>query len=207
MADYRKPTEQETAKLDKSRELMTRGIKDEKGMLSRIMPTMAKAARDDMRAAKSMRESVSPAAREYEAYNDAGYKKGGKVKKYADGGNVEPTSGTPPLSAEQLDKNRRMLEKAQREADRMPPQADKDTKAEFDKRVADGEDYSYKTLSESVQSAQAPYKIKNMRDDARKNTSDILRRPIGMKKGGSVSSASKRADGCAVKGKTKGMMR
>ena len=30
---------------------------------------------------------------------------------------------------------------------------------------------------------------------------------LGMKKGGSVSSASKRADGCAVKGKTRGMMR
>jgi hypothetical protein len=29
---------------------------------------------------------------------------------------------------------------------------------------------------------------------------------MGMKKGGSVSSASKRADGCAVKGKTKGKM-
>jgi hypothetical protein len=87
MANYRKPTEQETAKLDKSRELMTRGIKDEKGMMSRIMPTMAKAARDDMRAAKSMRESVSPAAREYEAYSDAGYKKGGSVSasKRADG--------------------------------------------------------------------------------------------------------------------------
>jgi hypothetical protein len=30
------------------------------------------------------------------------------------------------------------------------------------------------------------------------------RRMLGMKKGGSVSSASKRADGCATKGKTKG---
>jgi hypothetical protein len=29
---------------------------------------------------------------------------------------------------------------------------------------------------------------------------------IGMKKGGSVSSASKRADGCAIRGKTKGRM-
>jgi hypothetical protein len=29
---------------------------------------------------------------------------------------------------------------------------------------------------------------------------------VGYKKGGSVSSASKRADGCAVKGKTKGRM-
>jgi hypothetical protein len=30
--------------------------------------------------------------------------------------------------------------------------------------------------------------------------------PGGMKKGGKVSSASKRADGCAIKGKTKGRM-
>lgn len=30
------------------------------------------------------------------------------------------------------------------------------------------------------------------------------KRPLDMKKGGVVSSASKRADGCAVKGKTKG---
>ena len=34
-----------------------------------------------------------------------------------------------------------------------------------------------------------------------------LKTRYGMKKGGSVSSASKRADGCAVKGKTRGMMR
>ena len=31
-------------------------------------------------------------------------------------------------------------------------------------------------------------------------------KPMGMKKGGKVSSASKRADGCAIKGKTKGKM-
>lgn len=31
-----------------------------------------------------------------------------------------------------------------------------------------------------------------------------IRGVLGLKKGGSVSSASKRADGCAVKGKTKG---
>jgi hypothetical protein len=33
-----------------------------------------------------------------------------------------------------------------------------------------------------------------------------LKRPLDMKKGGKVSSASKRADGCAIKGKTKGRM-
>jgi hypothetical protein len=85
---YRKPTEQETAKLDKSRELMNRGIEDEKGIMARLMPTMAKSARDDIRAAKQMRESVPASAREYEAYNDAGYKKGGAVKKMAKGGSA-----------------------------------------------------------------------------------------------------------------------
>jgi hypothetical protein len=49
---------------------------------------MAKSARDDIRAAKEMRESVPEAAREYEAYQEAGYAKGGSVgsaSKRADG--------------------------------------------------------------------------------------------------------------------------
>ena len=33
---------------------------------------------------------------------------------------------------------------------------------------------------------------------------DMSDEPVKMRKGGSVGSASKRADGCAVKGKTKG---
>jgi hypothetical protein len=35
---------------------------------------------------------------------------------------------------------------------------------------------------------------------------DTMGNTTGMKKGGKVSSASKRADGCCVKGKTKGKM-
>ena len=34
----------------------------------------------------------------------------------------------------------------------------------------------------------------------------VVKQSTGMKSGGMVSSASKRADGCAVKGKTKGKM-
>jgi hypothetical protein len=37
-----------------------------------------------------------------------------------------------------------------------------------------------------------------------KTSVEKIRGVLGMKKGGSVSSASKRADGCAVRGKTKG---
>ena len=88
MATYRKPTEKETEKLNKSREKMIQGIEGEKDIFSKMMPTMAKAARDDIRAAKAMRESVPASAREGEAYQNAGYKKGGKVSsasKRADG--------------------------------------------------------------------------------------------------------------------------
>ena len=42
------------------------------------------------------------------------------------------------------------------------------------------------------------------RREAAKQPKPEPKKPVGMKKGGSVSSASKRADGCAVKGKTKG---
>jgi hypothetical protein len=84
MANYRKPSVKEVEKLDKSRELMVQGIEGEKDFLSKISTTMAKSARDDQKSAKKMRESVSEKAREGEAYDYAGYRKGGYVKK-ADG--------------------------------------------------------------------------------------------------------------------------
>jgi general stress protein YciG len=88
MANIRKPTVKEVEKLDKSRELMVRGIEGEKDFLSKISTTMSKSARDDQKDAKKMRESVPESARDYEAYQDAGYKKGGSVSsasKRADG--------------------------------------------------------------------------------------------------------------------------
>ena len=74
---YRKPTEKEVAKLDKAREIMQRGIQGEGDFLSKISTTMAKAARDEMKTGEKIRESVPQAAREGEAYQHAGYKKGG----------------------------------------------------------------------------------------------------------------------------------
>ena len=83
MATYRKPTVKETEKMDKSRELMVRGIEGEKDFLSKVSTTMAKSARDDQKAAKKLSEDVPAKAREGEAYNYAGYKKGGVTR--ADG--------------------------------------------------------------------------------------------------------------------------
>lgn len=88
MADYRKPTEKESAKLDAARKKVQEGIEGEKDVFSKLMPTMAKSARDDIKSGMKMRESVPARAREGEAYNEAGYKKGGKVSsasKRADG--------------------------------------------------------------------------------------------------------------------------
>lgn len=86
MPSYRTPTAKEAEKLERARKMMQSGIEGEKDTMSRLMPTMAKSARDDMRAAKMLRESVPESAREGEAYNQAGYKKGGMTaSKRADG--------------------------------------------------------------------------------------------------------------------------
>ena len=81
--DYRSPAAEETERLDRARAMMRRGIEGEKDLMSRLMPTMAKSARDEMREARRIRETVPMAAREGEAYNQAGYKKGGVTR--ADG--------------------------------------------------------------------------------------------------------------------------
>ena len=86
MSDYRKPTAKEKEKLEKARGLTVQGIEGEKDFLSKISTTAAKAARDDIRAGKALRESVPAAAREGEAYESAGYRKGGGVKAMNIGG-------------------------------------------------------------------------------------------------------------------------
>jgi hypothetical protein len=44
------------------------------------------------------------------------------------------------------------------------------------------------------------------KDEPTGSNSESKSKPLNYKKGGSVSSASSRADGCAIKGKTKGKM-
>ena len=44
------------------------------------------------------------------------------------------------------------------------------------------------------------------KSEEQKPTLEGLKKAVGMKSGGKVSSASKRADGCAVRGKTRGKM-
>ena len=89
---YRTPTAKETAKLEKARSMMESGIQGEKDVWSKISTTMAKSARDEMKAAEKIRESVPQEAKEGEAYNYAGYKSGGMVKVRGQGA-ARPTKG------------------------------------------------------------------------------------------------------------------
>ena len=58
MPNYRKPTDKETEKLNKSRKMMVEGIEGEKDLLSKISTTMAKDARDEIRAGKALRQTA-----------------------------------------------------------------------------------------------------------------------------------------------------
>ena len=149
MRQYRQPTEKEAKKLEEARKKTVEGIEGEKDFLSKISTTMAKSARDDIKTGKAMRESVPAAAREGEAYNQAGFNKGGLNK-------VNPTPSVPATPAKQ---NPNPTNNARK-----------------------------KPIEPGFQSILDKY------------TSD---KPDNLRTGGKVASASKRADGCAIRGKTR----
>lgn len=68
-----------------------------------------------------------------------------------------------------------------------------------------------KNMVEEVRKNVMPSKLRKSADNTFKNLPEEVKeyeayQGAGYKKGGKVSSASKRADGCAVRGKTKGKM-
>jgi hypothetical protein len=223
MPNYRKPTEKETEKLNKARKMMAEGIEGEKDIFSRTMPTMAKAARDEMRAAKALRETVPASAREGEAYQEAGYKKGGKVKKmrkFQDGGFAQDQGGgyTSDRTPEQRASDIGLKEgspdyvKALETLRRMK----KTARLPGDTVQAQSENQALRKAKDTIKAAGS--RLMDMTPQGRitKAAASMARRPqidfesdysfeqeMGMKKGGKVSSASKRADGIAIRGKTR----
>lgn len=76
---YRTPTPEEAKQLEEARQMMQRGISEEQDFLTKLLPTAkASAAREQRRARRKFKE-VPEAAREGEAYNQAGYAKGGSI--------------------------------------------------------------------------------------------------------------------------------
>lgn len=226
MANYRKPTEKETEKLNKSRQKMIEGIEGEKDIFSKMMPTMAKAARDDIRAAKAMRESVPASAREGEAYQYAGYKKGGKVKKFAEGGYADlekfgldaglgksglgQTSKTPEERAlgiglkEGSPDYKLAVETLSRQKKSPGLPSEKITQQSENPVTRKIKDVA-KSVMSRMPSAMAAKKGAEMAKKYPRESEgeSAFEEEMGMKKGGKVSSASKRADGCAIRGKTR----
>ena len=63
-----------------------------------------------------------------------------------------------------------------------------------------------KVMGTKEQNEESTERMRKMDEKNPESSQAKVNRVLGMKKGGSVSSASKRADGCAVKGKTRGKM-
>jgi hypothetical protein len=252
MPSYRKPTEKEAAKLDAARKKTQEGIAGEKDIFSKTMPTMAKSARDEVKAGLKMRESVPASAREGEAYEQAGYKKGGKVmkkmKKYEGGGSIdsdvraramksveglegikgsdiEDETGTVKGSIKRneygdlYDSEMKATPKATPKAAAPTPKAEpKSTPvAKTGEEKSGFEAKKAKALEGTSVKAEAPAPKESPKEEKSflkgtkgyKNFGALfksMREKAGItsyKSGGKVSSASKRADGCAIRGKTR----
>jgi hypothetical protein len=63
-----------------------------------------------------------------------------------------------------------------------------------------------KVLGTKEQNEEAASRMRKMDEKNPDSAQAKTNKALGMKKGGMVSSASKRADGCAIKGKTRGRM-
>ena len=63
-----------------------------------------------------------------------------------------------------------------------------------------------KVLGTKEQNEESTERMRKMDEKNPSSSQAKVNKILGMKKGGKVSSSSKRADGCAVKGKTRGKM-
>jgi hypothetical protein len=121
-----------------------------------------------------------------------------KTKKYGIGGGIESTQGRSKMIGDDV----RARAMASIAALNNKDEESEDTK--YAKRLYGGESdeskYAKKLYSEE------PEVVTSKKSPEIDLHSIVKRSANGMKKGGKVSSASKRADGCAIKGKTRGRM-
>ena len=128
---------------------------------------------------------------------DKPFKKGGKVKKFNDGG----------MSLEEKYPGAKITR-----AGPQPKPVEQPPKTILQEALREVKEAEYKDLSRKAE--KAPYEHKAEKFEKTKGGggggSGIpkvgSRRPLDMKKGGKVKSASTRGDGCAKRGKTKGKM-
>jgi hypothetical protein len=83
--------------------------------------------------------------------------------------------------------------------------------ANLNKYVKEPAKAAFKKIKEGLlgteeQNKEAKERMRKMDEKNPDSAQAKVNKTLGMKKGGMVSSASKRADGCCIKGKTKGRM-
>lgn len=108
-----------------------------------------------------------------------------KAKKYADGGEL-PQDKVDRLARESNLQEREMIAGPIRS---------------FGKRLYEN------VMGTEAQNKKARDEMRKMDEKAPESTQAKINKALGMKNGGKVSSASKRADGVAQRGKTRGMIR
>ena len=128
-------------------------------------------------------------------------------KRYDDGGAILEAANASDEAMDIADSMRRgapgtsetirATKPMRKSAPKAAPKAEAKAKAETDETKM--------SLAERAKMSRERARAGSGATDTR-SVSDRIRSAMGMKSGGSVGSASRRADGCATKGKTKGTM-
>ena len=133
-----------------------------------------------------------------------------KMKRYEGGGEVEfeTKMGRNENIGDDV-RERAMAAMAAREAgetEKPEPKAKPKAKAEAPKREKANPTYTAPPKMAAADRVKKEREKSALKKSSSRSESYGISDMVGAKKGGLMSSASKRADGCAVKGKTKGRM-
>ena len=142
-----------------------------------------------------------------------------KTKKYAAGGESSPDQIVADIDRRQNEEDRDLIPRAGRALLGAADSAGQAIRGAAGKAFMAGKNFGNKISGNDTDQAKLKrmglregsedYEkgLKTLENNRKKLPSEMTKKhPLEMKSGGSVSSASKRADGCAVKGKTRGKM-
>ena len=140
-----------------------------------------------------------------------------KTKKYAAGGELSPDQIVADIDRRQNEEDRDLIPRAGRALLGAADSAGQAIRGVAGKAFKAGKDFGTKISGKDTDEAKLKrmglregsedYEkgLKTLENNRKKLPSEMIKKsPYEMKAGGKVSSASKRADGCAIKGKTKG---
>ena len=142
-----------------------------------------------------------------------------KAKKYAAGGALSPDQIVAEIDRRQNEEDRDLIPRAGRALLGAADSAGQAIRGAAGKAFKAGKDFGTKISGNDTDQAKLKrmglregsedYEkgLKTLENNRKRLPSEMTKKhPLEMKSGGKVSSASKRADGCAIKGKTRGRM-